>query len=103
MNRWKIPCWLEQEVTQRDRVCIYCGVSFEVDAQARGSRRSWEHIVNDASIINSENIALCCIGCNASKGTKSLSAWLGSKYCASRGIKASTLAPVALAALERGS
>lgn len=29
-----------------------------------------EHIINDAKIIIRENIALCCCGCNASKGQK---------------------------------
>jgi hypothetical protein len=27
MNRWKIPQWLELEVKERDRKCVYCGVT----------------------------------------------------------------------------
>ena len=79
-NRWSIPAWLEREVVERDQSCIYCRVGFAMTS-ARRNRPSWEHIVNDASIVTRENIALCCIGCNASKGTKPLDVWLRSRYC----------------------
>jgi len=98
-NRWNIPAALELEVEARDQACIYCGVSF-ASATRRGQRRSWEHIVNDARLVSRENIALCCISCNASKGTKSLAVWLETGYCQSRGIRAGTVAPVAQAALQ---
>ena len=68
MNRWNIPAELEAEVRQRDVECIYCRVSFRQAVERRGQRPSWEHIVNDASIVTAANIALCCISCNASKG-----------------------------------
>ena len=99
MNRWGIPDWLEKEVRVRDGRCIYCGVDFAVDSAQRRARPSWEHIVNDAGIVTRENIALCCIGCNASKGVKSLSVWLQSKYCVSRGIAMGSIADVARAVL----
>ena len=85
MNRWNIPGWLELEAVGRDRRCVYCGVSFEGDRPSRRDAPSWEHIVNDATIITRENIVRCC-GCNASKGTKSLADWLGTKYCKERGM-----------------
>jgi hypothetical protein len=72
MNRWNIPTWLEREIKERDRSCVYCGVSFNEGSSLHG-RASWEHIVNDARIVTRENVALCCIGCNASKGAKPLS------------------------------
>ena len=100
MNRWNIPSWLEDEVRARDGSCIYCGGNFARAYLDRRSKPSWEHIVNDARIITRENIALCCIGCNASKGAKSLSEWLRSKYCASRSITATSVAAVARAALQ---
>lgn len=83
---------------ERDRTCVYCGTLFAT-ATARRSRPSWEHIVNDVSIVTRENIALCCIGCNASKGTKTLAAWLRSPYCQTRDISSRSFAPVAQAAL----
>jgi hypothetical protein len=97
MNRWKIPRALEEEVSARDKACIYCGGNFAA-ASKRGQRMSWEHIINDATLVNRENIALCCISCNASKGAKELWAWLESTYCRNRGIHLGTIAPVARAA-----
>lgn len=99
MNRWNIPEWLELEVIARDRQCIYCGVSFESAPESRGARPTWEHIVNDARIVNRENIARCCSSCNASKGAKDLGVWLGSAYCQRRGIAPESIAEVAKRAL----
>lgn len=99
MNRWNIPEWLEQEVIERDRCCVYCGVKFAVQSSTRRERPSWEHIINDARIITRENIALCCIGCNASKGAKSLNTWLESRYCMDRGITRESVAFVVQSAL----
>jgi hypothetical protein len=60
---------------------------------------SWEHIVNDARIISAENIARCCMSCNASKGAKDLSKWLQSRYCLRKGITESSVAQVVRDAL----
>ena len=92
-NQWGIPPALATAVIERDTVCIYCGVTF--DRANRATAPSWEHIVNDESIITLENIALCCIGCNASKGVKPLADWLATPYCRQRGITAASIAPVA--------
>ena len=100
MNRWNIPEWLESEVIARDRSCVYCGVEFTAHGMSRRDRPSWEHILNDARIITRENIARCCIGCNASKGTKSLVQWLQSEYCKTRGITGESVATVVRSALE---
>ncbi|MBT3065507.1 hypothetical protein [Rhodoferax sp. U11-2br] len=99
MNKWNIPAWLENEVLERDRCCVYCGVSFAQVSKVRREQRSWEHIVNDAKIVTRDNIALCCIGCNASKGAKTLEQWLMSRYCRDRQISAQSVSPVVRAAL----
>ena len=99
-NRWGIPGWLEAEVRERDQVCVYCQRPFADEPPAAGA--SWEHIINDANIVTRENIALCCRGCNASKGQKSLADWLKSPYCQQRGISVATLSPVAQRALQSG-
>jgi hypothetical protein len=26
MNNWGIPDWLEKEVRERDKTCVYCGI-----------------------------------------------------------------------------
>lgn len=100
MNRWNIPSWLEDEVTARDMDCVYCRTPFASHDGPRRSRQSWEHIINDIRIITRENIALCCIGCNASKGAKDLAFWFLSNYCKVRGITPSTVAPVVRAFLS---
>ena len=99
MNRWNIPDWLEREVIDRDRGCVYCGVEFTSERASRRSSPSWEHIINDAHIITSEKIARCCLGCNASKGTRNLVDWLESRYCRARGITRESVAPVVRAFL----
>lgn len=88
MNRWNIPDLLEQAVRKRDRECIYCGITLSYENPVKVRRPSWEHILNDATIITIENIALCCRSCNSSKGSKTLAIWLQSEYCKRKGITA---------------
>lgn len=99
VNRWKIPEALEREVLARDTQCVYCGVAFVPVSALRRHRPSWEHIVNGEKIVTRENIARCCISCNASKGMKLLSDWLESGYCKRRGITKETVALVVKRAL----
>lgn len=101
-NNWNIPTWLENEVRERDTACIYCGKQFESYKISVKASASWEHIINNEKIITKENIALCCRGCNASKGQKSVSHWLNTKYCKDRGITAQTVAPVVQKAIANG-
>jgi hypothetical protein len=100
VNRWNIPDWLESVVLARDKSCVYCGISFVQPLATRGARPSWEHIVNDASIITIENISRCCMSCNASKGAKELGTWLQSEYCVRKGINERTVAQVVRDALD---
>lgn len=99
MNKWNIPDWLEEEVKRRDKSCVYCGIVFSGSVKSRKSMPTWEHIINNAKIINKENIALCCCSCNASKGAKKLSDWLESNFCKKNNIKLSTVADVVRRAL----
>lgn len=64
---------------------------------------TWEHIINDAKIINRNNIALCCCSCNASKGAKELSIWIHSSYCMKNNINAETVSDVIKSALKNPS
>ncbi len=99
-NRWGIPKEVEEAVLVRDKVCVYCGNEFTSEKKFKPS---WEHIINDISIATMENIALCCVGCNASKGTKQLRDWLDSSKAKDRGISQQTLSPVVLEFLEKGN
>lgn len=101
-NNWNIPAWLEAEVRARDKCCVYCGVTFTLSSISKKSAASWEHIINDEKIITRENIALCCCGCNASKGQKQLSIWLQSKYCKDREITEKSVAPIIKQAIANG-
>lgn len=101
VNRWNIPPELEALVVARDDACIYCRRAFSGRGGTRGQRPSWEHIVNDVAIVSKENIALCCVSCNASKGAKPLEQWLRSKFCATRGIRKEYVAAVVQAALSQ--
>lgn len=98
MNRWGIPEWLEREVVARDKRCVYCHCPFE-RSSARSRHPSWEHIINDESLVTRQNIVLCCVGCNASKGTKPLKLWLQSTYCRKRRITETSVAPIIQEAL----
>lgn len=99
MNRWNIPAELEQEVLARDLACVYCRGGFAAPSTTRGAKPSWEHIVNDARIVTRQNIARCCMSCNASKGAKELRTWLASDYCSRKGITESVVAQVVRDAL----
>ena len=99
-NQWGIPRQVEEAVLQRDVRCVYCGCEF---GHERAQKRSWEHIINDVAMATVDNIALCCIGCNASKGARRLSDWLESAGAQRRGVSAATLSPVVLAALKAGA
>jgi 5-methylcytosine-specific restriction endonuclease McrA len=101
-NNWNIPNWLEAEVRARDLVCVYCRIPFTHHKVAKKTAPSWEHIINDETIITRENIALCCCGCNASKGQKPLSFWLNSKYCEAKGITKESVAPIIQQAIAKG-
>jgi len=102
MNKWEVPTWLEAVVRRRDRTCIYCRIPFLEFPASIGSQKAvatWEHIINDSSIVTRENIARCCGSCSSSKGTKTLSDWLDTSYCKQRGITRGTIAGVAQQAL----
>lgn len=91
-NKWGIPKEVEKHVLERDRNCVYCGTEFS--NENRKTKASWEHIVNDIRINGANNIALCCMSCNASKGAKLLSEWLDGKYCKNKNITPKTVAVV---------
>ena len=99
-NKWGIPVEVETFVINRDRACVYCGVTFTKNDNSRITKQSWEHIVNDIRIYGADNIALCCMSCNASKGAKLLELWLESTYCKNKGITKETVALVVKEAIE---
>ena len=101
-NNWNIPAWLEKEVRERDKTCVYCDVEFTPAKGSIKTAASWEHIINDVTIINRENIVLCCCSCNSSKGQKQLSVWLQSRFCKEKGITPDSVAPIVQQAIANG-
>jgi len=99
-NRWGIPKEIEEFVRDRDTACVYCGVVFSTGGSSRKNKPSWEHIINDIRINGTDNIALCCMSCNASKGGKLLDDWLKSSYCKNKKISKDTVAPFVKRHLE---
>jgi hypothetical protein len=93
-NRWGIPIEIEALVINRDRACVYCGIRFIESDPDRKTKKTWEHIINDMRKNGSDNIALCCGSCNASKGNRALEVWLKSKYCVTKAINYDTVAQV---------
>lgn len=101
MNRWNIPHHVELEVLARDQSCVYCRSPFAGPEGPYRSRPSWEHIINDLSLVGAENIVLCCVGCNASKGARPIASWLSSRYCQQRQITVKSVSPIVQAVLVR--
>jgi len=104
MNIWGIPEWLEREVKERDKACVYCGIQMIEKVPQGGQRKTaatWEHIINDAQIITRENIARCCAACNSSKGQRKLAVWIHSPYCVKLGITKDSVAEVVKQALRK--
>ena len=97
-NSWGIPKNIEDLVLERDQACVYCGCEFGTE---RAKKKSWEHIINDIRITTLDNIALCCVGCNASKGSKELTNWFYSENARKRGITSETIADVVKVALDQ--
>ena len=93
-NRWGIPKNVEELVRERDKNCVYCGISFANSVVTHKTRPTWEHIINDIKINGPDNIAICCGSCNASKGARTLEEWLKSNYCISKSITINSVAPV---------
>jgi hypothetical protein len=86
-------------VLARDTSCVYCDVAFSSNIR---NMASWEHINNRAVDIEPWNIVLCCRSCNSSKGAKSLSEWLSTKYCIDKNITPKTVAPIIQKYIQEG-
>lgn len=97
-NKWGIPSNVEKYVILRDSCCVYCGIIF--NENTRKTKKSWEHIINDIRINGVDNIALCCVSCNSSKGSKLLEDWLNTTYCKNKKINNKTVAQVIKNALK---
>lgn len=84
----------EREIRARDKNCVYCRILMRQHSRG-ASGATIEHFNNDGPFEKKHNVAICCRGCNSSKGTKKLLAWFKTPYCRERKInKETVLKPV---------
>lgn len=89
-NTYGISEQVEKEIRGRDKACVYCHISVKRTSRARGA--TIEHFNNDGPYAEKYNVAICCRGCNSSKGTKTLLAWFETPYCKKKKIDAKSVA-----------
>jgi len=103
-NKYGIPDNVEEEIRKRDMpYCVYCHKKMTIPKRG-GSRSNWatiEHLNErgpdywDESWneirLSENNLAICCFGCNASRGQLSLYKWFESPYCTDRKINKNTV------------
>src|SRR5450432_4132076 len=82
----------ELEIRARDKTCVYCGVLPKQAPYAMcSSGATLEHFNNNGPFDKKYNVAICCRGCNSSKGTMRLSVWFRKSYCRDKKISAETV------------
>jgi hypothetical protein len=93
----------EEELRTRDKTCVYCRKPMKTSAEikatkcSRADEATIEHLNFDGPFytkdgLRKEHLAICCRGCNSSRGTLKLLDWFKSDYCVSRGINENTVA-----------
>jgi 5-methylcytosine-specific restriction endonuclease McrA len=96
MNRWGLSKKVQTLVKKRDKKCVYCRRTMRARPHARGvptDKATVEHINNVDRDNQAWNVALCCGGCNTSKGAKQLLEWFQTDYCKKNKISGRTVAP----------
>jgi 5-methylcytosine-specific restriction endonuclease McrA len=92
-NNYGICEKVEKHIRARDTICVYCRVLMKRPSPAKHrSEASIEHFNNDRPLTKEYNLAICCRGCNSSKGTKRLLTWFKTPYCIEREINIETVA-----------
>jgi len=79
----------EQEIRSRDKACVYCRKLMKKSRRSFGA--TIEHFNNDGPFDEKYNVAICCRGCNSSKGTKELLTWFATRYCQEKQISLETV------------
>lgn len=83
---WRIPNDRAHRVIDRDKKCVYCGVKMSLRKERLPQKATWEHIDNNDKNVSENNIALCCLGCNSSKGKKKLWDWFKEKGISTKAV-----------------
>ena len=88
-NRYGISEKDEQEIRARDKTCVYCRKLMKKSRRSFGA--TMEHFNNDGPFNEKHSIAICCRGCNSSRGAKELLAWFATDYCRKKNINVKTV------------
>ena len=94
-NKFNIPADVEERIRARDTLCVYCRKVMAQPPHLGALRDDWatiEHLDDRGSLNAEENLAICCWGCNVSKGPQPLPIWFQMPYCTQRGINEETVA-----------
>jgi hypothetical protein len=101
-NKFGIRREDEEALRARDRACAYCAKLMKTRAELRvgtawTGQATIEHLNFDEPFyvskgLQKEDVVICCLACNSSRGTKRLLDWFKSVYCARRNITADTVA-----------
>jgi 5-methylcytosine-specific restriction endonuclease McrA len=89
-NTYGISEKVEKEIRARDKKCVYCRISMKQSKGASGA--TIEHFNNDGPLKKKYNVAICCRGCNSSKGTKKLLVWFQTTYWSRNSISKESVA-----------
>ena len=88
-NTHGISVKVEQEIRARDKVCVYCRKVMKKSRRSFGA--TIEHFNNDGPFNEKRSLAVCCRGCNSSRGAKELLAWFATDYCRKKNISVKTV------------
>jgi 5-methylcytosine-specific restriction endonuclease McrA len=92
-NTYGISGDVERQIRARDKTCVYCDVSMKQWPHKRDrSEATIEHFNNRGPFRKKYNLAICCRGCNSSKGTETLLTWFKKAYCKKKNIREETVA-----------
>lgn len=93
----------ERKLRARDTRCVYCGKVMQTFAEIRAAsgklsdQASIEHLNREGPFyvkdgLRTEDVVICCRGCNSSRGARELLVWFEMEYCVSRKINGDTVA-----------
>lgn len=98
-NKFEISEEVEARLRRRDKKCVYCrkAMIYPYDGDKRRDSATIEHLNENPPFywsdgLKEEGLAICCGGCNSSRGKKTLEYWFKSSYCVERNINGETVA-----------
>lgn len=108
-NKFQIPQEVLDRVGEPDNRCVYCIQPLEEYKHHAGSKNRmatiehlreegpfyWRDVVVDGVLkqggVKEEDLAICCVSCNSSRGAKPLIDWFAGEYCRERNIDRATV------------